>query len=591
LHSFIAFAGTKSLLALTLVLLGALVEGIGILLIVPFLSVIIDSQGIGGWMQAAAGWFFSLFSAETRLSQLSLLLGLLALLMILRAAVITWRDLTIAKLQVGFIQQVRVQITRRLASARWDTVSRLRHSRIMHLMGTDIQRLEGATYILLRDVIAVVMVVGQIVLAFLLAPFLAAAVIGLVFVGTATILPMMRRAREVGSFVTSANLSLINNVTQFLGALKLAISQNLQASFTREFEATLSELGKQQIRYVWQQAITSVSITVLSGLGGALSILLGVAVFDVSSPILITVLLILTRISGPVLQLQIDAQQLAHSLPAYEKFRELDNELILAEAITPSAICGPAPPSGPIIFKAVSFIHPSGGSPAGTGGGVRDLNLTIEEGSIVGISGPSGAGKTTFADLVAGLYAPQTGDILIGGVPLRGQSILAWRNSISYVAQDPFLFHDTIRGNLLWAEPNADEATLWDALRRAGAEEFVRNAAQGLDTLVGERGSLFSGGERQRLALARALLRRPRLLLLDEATNAIDTEGERTVIERLLERVPRPTIIIIAHRWESLRYCHRVLILEEGRLSSDSAHPAADVLPMDVQRRQLNALQ
>jgi ATP-binding cassette subfamily C protein len=138
---------------------------------------------------------------------------------------------------------------------------------------------------------------------------------------------------------------------------------------------------------------------------------------------------------------------------------------------------------------------------------------------------------------------------------------------VSYVAQDPFLFHDTIRRNFLWANPEADEAALWDVLRLVGAEEIVRNAAQGIDTVVGERGSLLSGGERQRLCLARAMLRRPRLLVLDEATSAIDIEGESVLLKRLLWTTPRPTIVMIAHRLESLCHCQHVFLFEQGRLS------------------------
>ena len=388
--------------------------------------------------------------------------------------------------------------------------------------------------------------------------------------------------------MTNSNLSLIHDITQFLGALKLAISQNLQESFTREFEATLGDMTAQQIRYVRQQTITGLAIATLSGLVGALAILLGIAAFDLSSPILITLLLILSRMSGPATQLQMNAQQFAHALPAYEKIRELESELASAEAVSTDTGSGIVVPNGPIVFKAVSFLHPAAASASGAAGGVRDLDLIIEGGSIVGIAGPSGAGKTTFADLLVGLYPPQRGDILVGGVTLRGPAVAAWRNSISYVAQDPFLFHDTIRRNLLWAKPDVEEATLWDVLRMAGAEEIVRKAGDGLDSVVGERGGLLSGGERQRLALARALLRRPHLLVLDEATSAIDTEGESVVLGQLLQLRPRPTIVIIAHRLESLRYCQRVLSFEAGRLVSDRTHPSSNGSPrLDHGRRQL----
>jgi ABC-type multidrug transport system fused ATPase/permease subunit len=270
------------------------------------------------------------------------------------------------------------------------------------------------------------------------------------------------------------------------------------------------------------------------------------------------------------MQLQLDVQHFAHAMPAYEKIRKLENDLAAAEAANAGPTCPVIDlPDGPIVFSGVSFVHDAASSSSNSAGGVRDLDLIIDLGSIVGIAGPSGAGKTTFADLLVGLYPPQSGTILIGGVPLRGPSVTAWRNSVSYVAQDPFLFHDTIRRNLLWANPEVDEAALWSVLGMVGAEEIVRNAAQGLDTVVGERGTLLSGGERQRLCLARAMLRRPHLLVLDEATSAIDIEGEHALFERLLLVTPRPTIVMIAHRLESLRHCQRILLFEGGMMVSD----------------------
>jgi ATP-binding cassette, subfamily C, bacterial len=569
-HDFAVFARVKGLRALLLVFLGAIVEGVGLVLLIPFFSVIIDSQNTAGWLEDKTQWLFALFYVESRLAKLSLLVSFFAVLMVARAIIITLRDVTVAELEVGFVQQIRSRITRQLAAARWDIISRLRHSRITHAMGTDIVQISSATNILLRDAVAIILLGSQIVLTFLLAPLLAIFVLGVVLVGAAMLLPMVKRARAIGVFQTNANLSLVDNVTQLLGALKLAISQNLQQSFTREFEATLSQLGAQQINYVRKQTITRLAVTTISGLVGAVAMALSIIFFDTSASVLITLLLIFSRMSGPVMQLQLDAQHLARTLPAYEKIRELENDLAVVEAAT---VAYPnyarVLPDGPIVFRGVSFSHYRDAGLSDSAGGVRDLNLVIEPRSIVGITGPSGAGKTTFADLLVGLYSPQSGEIWVGGVPLHGPSVMVWRNAVSYVAQDPYLFHDTIRRNLLWAAPEANEAAIWDVLCMVGAKDIVRKVSQGLDAVVGERGGLLSGGERQRLCLARAMLRRPHLLVLDEATSAIDIEGENALLDRLLRATPRPTIVMIAHRIESLRHCQRVLLFDRGTVVSE----------------------
>jgi len=156
---------------------------------------------------------------------------------------------------------------------------------------------------------------------------------------------------------------------------------------------------------------------------------------------------------------------------------------------------------------------------------------------------------------------------MIGGKALDDDVLAQWRDRVSYVSQDPYLVHDTLRRNLFWACPQASERDIWEALHIAGADALVREMAQGLDTMVGERGTLVSGGERQRIALARAILRKPALLVLDEATSAIDISGERMIIERLTAFSPRPTIVMIAHRSESLERCDRVIRLVDGVVS------------------------
>jgi ATP-binding cassette subfamily C protein len=165
-----------------------------------------------------------------------------------------------------------------------------------------------------------------------------------------------------------------------------------------------------------------------------------------------------------------------------------------------------------------------------------------------------------------GLIAPKEGNILIDRKNFGPEGIRAWREQLGYVPQDTFLFNDTVKANLLWAKPDANEEEINQSLRFAAAEEFVHGLPKGVDTILGERGVLISGGERQRLALARALLRKPSLLILDEATSSLDSENEKR-IQNAIERLHgQMTILIISHRLSTIRGADIIHVIEEGRL-------------------------
>ncbi len=220
-------------------------------------------------------------------------------------------------------------------------------------------------------------------------------------------------------------------------------------------------------------------------------------------------------------------------------------------------------------FEGVSFTHQSAGSPA-----VQDVSFELRRGETIALVGPSGAGKTTLVKLLVGLYRPGGGRILYDGTPHDRIDLDALRSRIGFVTQDTQLFSGSIRENLLFVRPDASDAECLEVLQRAACQPLLARADKGLDTLIGEGGVKVSGGEKQRLSIARALLRRPHLLVFDEATSSLDSLTEqdvsRTIREVALDR--RVMTVLIAHRLSTVMHADRIYVLERGHVVEQGRH-------------------
>jgi len=222
---------------------------------------------------------------------------------------------------------------------------------------------------------------------------------------------------------------------------------------------------------------------------------------------------------------------------------------------------------GEIAFEGVTFGYREGPLPA-----VRDLSFQVAPGQLVALVGPSGAGKTTVTYLVPRFYDPQLGRVLVDGQDVRDVTQESLCAQVGMVTQDTFLFHASVRDNLLYARPAATDAELVAACQTAHIHDLIASLPEGYDTVVGERGVKLSGGERQRLAIARALLKNPRILILDEATSALDSASERLIQEALEPLMRGRTTLAIAHRLSTILAANLILVLDKGRLLERGTH-------------------
>ena len=540
----------------------SLTEGLGVALLFPILQVAGFNLANQGHVGHYTGEVRALLvrSALPPSLWLATLLLIFMLLMALRSlfsrvqSVLTFRTALTYELALGN------RLYQAIINADWLFLVRRRSSDFTHALTAELTRVATCTYLLIGTLANAILALVYIALALKLS----AGMTGLVLATGAALLLLSRRwmraVHESGTAVSESVSEVYSAATEHLQNLKAMKFCDAQSSDLAMFSSLQSSALQQSLNNTRSQAAAAFwfeagSLMVLGAI-----VFASLQVLNVAPASVLLLLAVFTRLIPRLAAGQNQLQAFLSELPAFENLMTIYRECVANAEVGGAAGHGPAL-AHEIRLERVGFRYDALRPMV-----LEDLSLTIAAGRVTAIVGSSGAGKSTVADLVNGLLSPASGRVLVDGVELTPQAARAWRRHVGYVAQDTVLFHDTVRANLRWAYPEASEQEMTECLRLAAAE-FVFDLPQGLDTTVGDRGMLLSHGQRQRIALGRALLRKPALLILDEATSSLDLDNETRILDAIERLQGRATILLIAHRISAIQRAQIIYVIENGRVA------------------------
>ena len=551
LRIFFTARGANPWVVLICLIVASLCEGFGFATLVPLLSA---ASGAGSQSLVSESVRGVLHGIGLDSSVGTLILVLVAgMLLNSLISLFVMRKVGYANAEVA--NDMRVRLVKQMLGARWSYLLEHPTGRIANAFSGEVGRSQQAYQLAAQFVAEAVQTLVMLILALLVSWRLALVSLLIGFTTGGAVHFLVSRAKKAGRAQTQLTKELVSLLTDTLDNLKPLKAMGAQQEFVAFFDRRLHRLRRALRRQVInREALRNGQDALLAVCMGAAAYL-AIAVLDTSLEQVIVIGLILQRTVKGFGRLQAFLQQAVIVESPFKEVEELIGELA-ANQENPGGRIEPHFERD-IRFDAVRFAY-------GARQVLRGADLVVPAGSITVLTGMSGAGKTTLIDLVLGLHRPQSGRILIDGVDLAEIDLQAWRTMVGYVPQELILFHASVLENLTLSDSDHSEGAVAEALRWAGAEEFVAQLPEGVHTEVGTKGARLSGGQRQRIALARALIRKPRLLILDEVTSALDPESEREICRNILDLQGHTTVLAITHRPAFLEIASRVYQIEEG---------------------------
>lgn len=536
--------------------LGSAMEGLGISAIVPAFSFAGGQAGTAA--DAISQIIQHLFSFIGLPYSFRFLLFFMGVLFVLRTVLVLVIQYVTARIVYGYERDLRTTLFGNMVRAGWPFLSQQKVGQLDQLLITNTTNTSQFFNFISTLALIGTKAIAYIIIAINLAPTVAVASLlaGLVaFVG---LRPLFSAAKAASVRVERLNRGMAHFVSQHVGGMKTikaaAVEEPVERTIGEFFESIRSLFVRMMVLRGTTE--TLVRLFGLGFVGIVFVVMYQTPGFNIAA--FAVIVYVINQIFSQVQAMQVQMHALSTMVPYIGSvFAQVDD----ARANREETGGGPMPTQWETLaFDHVSFTYP------GRERTLEDASFEIKRGGIVGIIGPSGAGKTTLVDLLMRLFDPHKGEIVLDGVAARTVSRTAWRTQVGYVAQDSFLLNDTIARNIAFYHACSHEEIV-AAAKAASVHEFIESLPQGYETVIGDRGVLVSGGQRQRIALARALVRMPELLILDEATSSLDSETEAAVHEAIDTLRGKTTIIIIAHRLSTVASADELLVVEKGRIT------------------------
>ncbi len=545
----------KLALIFAITLVNGINSGFSIVLLIPLLQLL--DVGSGEPSEGLALFFKNLSEKAGLELNIGTILLVYLVLLTVTPLLQYWKSLLDAGYQRSFIYKIRRRLFRKIILADWSLLNRKSKTNLLQVLTSEVPNLSGYYYIYLRMLMSLIMVCAYIAWAVLLSAKFTFIIAG---VGILLFIFLRRyifRAFHLGEGFIDSYRRLLKYIDDFWQTVKIAKVHSSEDFYYSKFDEASSSLLSMEYQMQKNSSLPQLIYRIAGILVLVAIVYIGYNTGQIPLTSLFILILLFSRIFPQFVSINSNVNRIITLIPSVKMVMQLDEELSdnRFQSLTAEKAL---PVEKEISLRNIDFSY-SGGKQL-----FNNFSETIPAKKITGIIGESGRGKTTLIDIIAGLQKPEKGLVSVDGQLLNDEFLPSWKKSIGYLPQDSFFIDGSLRENLVWdSRQEIADNLIWEVLDQVNAVHLAKRFSNGLDEYIANYQFSFSGGECQRLALARVLLRKPHLLLLDEATSSLDTENERQIMEVIVQLKKQVTIIFVTHRITLLPYFDKIIQLDD----------------------------